>query len=74
MAGFLDSVRTYSISIQSQVSIYSNLNVKKRERETLSFNLLFFLFTSNMTGLLVAWLSTTPLYFATRLYWIAVAL
>jgi len=27
-----------------------------------------------MTGLLVAWLSTTPPYFATRLYWSAVTL
>jgi len=37
-------------------------------RERLSFNTVFHLFTSEMAGLLVAWLSTTPPYFATRLY------
>jgi len=31
-------------------------------------------FLSEMTGLLVAWLSTTPPYFSTRLYWSAVTL
>jgi len=34
----------------------------------------FSLFTSEMAGLQVPWLSTTPPYFATRLYWSAVTL
>jgi len=34
-------------------------------RETEFLNPVFPLFTSEMTGLLVAWLSTTPPYFAT---------
>jgi len=37
-------------------------------KETLSLICFFFLFASEMAGLLVAWLSTTPSYFATRLY------
>jgi len=42
---------------------------RESERETLRFNPFFPLFTSEMAGLLVAWLSTTPPYFATiRLY------
>jgi len=38
-------------------------------RETLSSDLVFPFFLSELAGLLVTWLSTTPPYFATRLYW-----
>jgi len=54
------------------MQITSKLAMREK---VLSFNPFFFLYFSPETvGLLVVWLSTTPSYFATGLYWSAVEL